>query len=354
MATRAPARKKSSKNSQEEGRNFFRKLAENGPWAPIYVITGSESFLIREAVERLTRAVFPDTPDDFNFSAFDAVEHSANAVVSASEMLPMFKNKRVVQLRNLDAWKKSDIDTLADYAENPLDTTLLIIQATTLDLRLTGIKKLLGAPGTAEISFDELDVNDTVQWVGRRANQRYRMRMSLEVAGQIVEYVGTSLATLDRALERLSLFLGDPPEGQTAEVLPETVDEIVADSRVRSVFEMTDALTNKDLARSVRIFRRMQLHGESPQGALSLIARQFRGMLVAQELARGNVDRGKAAAMIGCPPFAVDKYVQQARRFQRDELLAILQSITRADHLLKSSRLDDELHVERLMLQICR
>lgn len=354
MATRQNAPKKSTKNARDEGREFFRRLADEGPWTSVYVITGSEGFLIQEALDRLSRHVFPDGPDDFNYASFDAREHSADDVVAACDTLPMFKERRLIRLRNLEAWKANELKSLARWIEDPLETTLLVIVAGTLDQRLGDIKKILAAPATCAVAFDELDTNDTIQWVGRRAQQRYQMRMTLQVAAQIVEYVGTSLEALDRALERLSLFLGDTGKDGPRDITEAIVDEIVADSRVRSVFEMTDALSTRDLARSVRIFRRMQLHGESPQGALSLIAREFRGLLVAQEMAKGNLDKGQAASLIGCPPFAVDKYLQKTRNFRQFELRTILQAITHTDQQLKSSRLRDALHVERLLLQICK
>lgn len=354
MATRQPAKKKSTASSREEGREFFRRLAAEGPWTSVYILTGSETFLIQEAIDRLMKAGAPEGPDDFNFSAFDAKEDNADDVIIACDMLPMFKDRRLVRLRNLDAWKQGDLTTLANWVENPLDSTLLIITTNGVDQRLNAMKRIIQAPATCFVSFDELDTNDTIQWVGRRAQNKYRLRMTLQVAGQIVEYVGVGLDALDRALERLSLYVGKREEGEFADISAEIVDEIVADSRIRSVFEMTDALTTRDLARSVKIFRQMQLHGESPQGALSLIARQFRGILVAQEMSRGNLDKGQAAQLIGCPPFAVDNYLKHARSFRRDHLLTILQAITKTDHLLKSSRLDGDIHVERLMIQICR
>lgn len=354
MATRQTTKRKSTASSREEGRDFFRRLAAEGPWTSVYLLTGSETFLIQEAVDRLMKAGSPEGPDDFNFSSFDAKEDNADDVIIACDLLPMFRDRRIVRLRNLDAWKQADLTTFAAWVENPLESTLLIATMGALDQRLNAVKRILAAPATCYISFDELEVQDTVQWVGRRAQQRYKLRMSLEVAGQIVEYVGTSLETLDRALERLSLFIGARAEDEFGDVSSAMVDEIVADSRVRSVFELTDALSTRDLARSVRIFRQMQLHGESPQGAISLIARQFRGILVAQEMGRGNLDKGQAAQLIGCPPFAVDNYLRHARNFSRDQLLGILQRITRTDHLLKSSRLDEDLHVERLMLEVCR
>lgn len=337
--------------STEEGREFFRRLVKKGPWAPVYLLMGTERFLIQEAIDRLVRSVFPDGPDDFNDARFDAHEHSAADVVAACETLPMFADRRVVRVRNVSMWKAGDLNALSAYIERPADTTLLILDAETLPKKSNAARAIHASKNVASIQFDAMDTHDTIQWAGRRA-KRYHIRLNRHTATLLVDHVGDSLESLDRALEKLMLFAGANQEKPVA-ITEEILDEVVVDARMRSVFELTDALATRDLARSIRTYRRMRLHGDSPIGTISMIAREFRGMLTAQIGAQQRATDAQIAKLVGSPPWAVKKYTQRARAFTRDELQTILKHTTQVAAELTSSRLDKDLHVERLILEIC-
>jgi len=337
--------------STQEGREFFRRLVQEGPWAPVYLLMGSERFLIQEAVDRLVRSVFPDGPDDFNDARFDAHEDSAADVVAACETLPMFADRRVVRVRNVSMWKAHDLNALAAYIERPAETTLLILDADNIPRKSGAARTILDSKNVASIRLDAMDTAETVQWAGRRA-KRYHIKLQRHTAALLVDHVGDSLEALDRALEKLMLFSGANAENPVL-ITEEILDEVVVDARMRSVFELTDALGSRDLARSIRTYRRMRLHGDSPIGAVSMIAREFRGMLTSQLGAQRRASDAEIAKLVGSPPWAVKKYAQRARAFTLDELRSIVMHTTQVATELTSSRLDDDLHVERLILEIC-
>lgn len=337
----------------QEGRDFFRRLIKEGPWAPVYILSGPEDFLVTEALDRLMRHVFPNGPDDFNFASFDAREASAADVSAACEMVPMFADRRVVRLRNFDAWKANDLATMHAYLEQPMESTLLIIDGDPPPATTKVGKAIRDASSIVHIRFESMNASDTANWVGRRGKSHHRLLIRRDLAAHIVENVGESLETLDRALERLSLYIGGGDDREPAVVTQEMIDEVIVDSRTRSIFDMTRALTQRDIETAVHIYRRMRLYGDSSIGAVSMIAREFRGILLAQEASREGRSDSQLASLLGCPPWSVKNFRQHARSFQRQELHHILEAITDTAAKLTSSRLDDELHVERLMLRIC-
>lgn len=343
------------KYTSQDGRAFFVRLAKEGAWAPVYLLMGSEHYLLSEAIERLTKTVFPGAPDDFNYSTFDAKEHSAADVIAACEMLPMFAEKRVVRLRNLQEWRVADLTGLAHYVERPSETTLLIMDSSTgLTLNSDAAKRIDKAPSIAKMGFESMNATDTAAWVTRRGKTHYRLLIRNDLAAHMVEYLGESLETLDRALERLMLFIGAAPDAGDTIVSQAMIDDVVVDSRMRSVFELTDALVRKDIDHATRIYRRMRLHGDSSVGTVAMIAREFRGILAVTEGGLQGADDRSMATLVGGPPWALKKHRENARRFQRRELHAIVQMIAQTAAELTSSRLSDDLHVERLFVRICR
>ena len=106
----------SRRDAIEAGRAFFRRLAAEGAFAPVFLLYGEERFLVDEAMQRIERSVFPDKRDDFNYVRYHASETKAEDVVAAAQMVPMFAARRVVVCRGLERYDKKAYEAIAAYA----------------------------------------------------------------------------------------------------------------------------------------------------------------------------------------------------------------------------------------------
>ena len=333
------------RDKASEGREFFGRVAVEGAFARVFVVHGAERFLVEEAVRRLTNAVFPSGRDDFNFTSFHGSETSGGDVVSAASQVPMFAPSRLVVLKGADQMKPAELAAVADYAEDPADFTVLVVEAVKLDGRQKAIKRLLKAATAVE--FAPLYERDAIQWVQKQARRR-RLALPSDAPAYLVDALGPALGPLDKALERVQIYVGD---GDSATI--DDVKSVVPDTRVRSVFELTDHLAARQFAEASACFHRMLEQGESPIGSLAMIARQFRQLLLARDGAAKGMRDSDLARHIGCPPFRVRAIGQAARGFSEARLRAILRAVAETDLALKSSRLPKATLVERLFLRIC-
>jgi DNA polymerase III delta subunit len=73
-----------------------------------------------------------------------------------------------------------------------------------------------------------------------------------------------------------------------------------------------------------------------------------------RELIDRRVPRGEMMSTLGLPPFVVEKLEAQARRLSGEALRAMHHAVYRADRTLKSSRVEDERVMERLILELSR
>ncbi|HLM72369.1 MAG TPA: DNA polymerase III subunit delta, partial [Polyangiaceae bacterium] len=72
------------------------KEAKTGNLRPVYLITGEERLLVDQAVAALREATMKGGIAGFNEDKFTAGETSADAILSASRMLPMMSKRRFV------------------------------------------------------------------------------------------------------------------------------------------------------------------------------------------------------------------------------------------------------------------
>ncbi|RAL21711.1 DNA polymerase III subunit delta [Lujinxingia litoralis] len=337
----------------ERARQFFRDL-KKGPVAPIYYVHGAETYLLDQAVEALIAAAAPEGTNAFNLDTFQGRSASGEAIRAAAEMLPMMSKRRLVVVRDMQEIPLSELAHLEDYFTNPSPTTCLILHARTAQKKIDGrsgvIRKLKKAAEVCE--FEALYESDIPAFLEKQAASR-GMRLSRPVTQYLVDAVGTDMAELQQALEKIDLYVG-PRNGESSrQVDLDEVQEVIAHTRVRTVFDLTDALGERNYQKALLIMERMLLDGQSALVISHMIARHFRIVARLQDPSLRNANNSDAARAVGVSPFFVKDYQRHARTFAVEELASILRRMLEVDNALKSSPLPDRVTLEELFAQIC-
>jgi DNA polymerase-3 subunit delta len=346
MATRSKAAEQLRRN-----RAYFQRIQNEGAYTSVFLLTGPEQFMIDQLVRRLIRSVFPSGKDDFNLLVVHAPEVRADDVVDAARTSPMFGARRVVVVHGVERYTPHEVDRIAAYAEAPSESTVLVLVGGALDGRTAGVKRLERAASVERIECTELMGDDLLRWVAVRARD-VGLVLDRDVPAWLVDACGTALAPLHAALERIDLFLPTSSTPETPrEVTVAVCEEVIADVRHRSGFELVAALAERDIERALACHRSLMEQGEEAIRTVALIATEFRRLLVTQDL--GNATDATVASRAGVPSFRVRDYRRLARKFAAGEVRTLLQTVTQTDYALKSSRLRRDLLVDRLLLHIC-
>jgi DNA polymerase-3 subunit delta len=85
---------------------------------------------------------------------------------------------------------------------------------------------------------------------------------------------------------------------------------------------------------------------------LFLIARQCSLLLTVKEMKTKGHGSKEIAAAISLPPFIAGKYINQASRFQENELKNAVTKCVETDEDIKTGRQSDQLSVEMLLLTV--
>jgi DNA polymerase-3 subunit delta len=324
--------------------DLFASL-EAGEVSPVHVLHGPETFLIERALTLFKKkAVEPG--DDFAHQTFRGGETPARTIVSAARTVPMLSDRQLVIVRQADVLSKDDLDLMHTYIEAPVPSTCLVLVAGKIDKRF----KLWSHASRNRMTYlaASLSERQLPGWISKRA-QACGLKISPQAVQVLAESTGTDLATVEDALERLALYIGDRPAATVADV-----EVVVASSRVRSVFELTDALGRRDASAALRTLSNMLANQEAPLRLLATLATHVRRLLTAAELGRAVLsDPQKLAARLAIHPYAAEKVAAQAGRFSTRELRSALLRLARTDIELKSARRPDKLVMEEMILDLC-
>ncbi len=295
--------------------------------APVYIVVSPDPLLIDRAVSSVRDAAVPDAARAFNYDVIDGKGATGSKVLAAAQTLPMMASRRMVLVRDVGAMPAAELVKLVPYLLDPSETTVLLCTATKVDKRL----KFFATAKKHKFLHELAPPRNAAPWLREEAKRR-DVKISSGAVSRLVDVIGNDLARLALSLDQLALYAGD----RAVEV--DDVDDLIATTRERTVFELTDAIGEGDRPRALAALGALTAQRQSSIGVVMMLARHVRQLVTAREGLRQRVPQGKMASLLGVPPFIADKLAAQARRFTEDDLDRALHQLHQADFALKGGR----------------
>lgn len=311
---------------------------------PVYLILSDQPLLVDEAIDRLKKRVGEGADLDFNMQVFDGDGIDAGEVVSACNTLPFASDLRLVIVRGVDKLGKEALDILVDYTADPSPTTVLAIAGAKLAKNTRLYKAVEKLGGLLERKVEK---RNTPREVERLFSAKGK-RIDTDAAELLVSSVGFDLRKLSVEVSKAVAFVGDRDT-----VTKSDIEQVASTTAPTSVFELLDALANRQCARALRLFSDMMGDGESEYGVHAMMLRQLRDLITARAMVdRGEGSPAQIARVLGRPDWQVKNLPRQARAFSSAELVSLLQAAAKGEAEMKTSR-DARLVLERWIVKFC-
>ena len=359
--------------------------------ANIHAILGSDEADVKRVAAQLAQELAPVAAGDFGLDIIDGtaenLEQAATRIrstVEALQTLPFFGGAKVVWLKNANflgdnqlgraASVQTALAQLADVIEEGLAPGItLLLSAIDVDKRRSFYKTLSKC---AELQvFDKLD-SSRIGWEEEASElvQRLARKRKLQFENGALELfvllTGGDTRQIENELEKIDICLG---EKRRVDV--ELVRELVPLSRAGVIFELGNALAERDLERALRLVRRLLDQGESAIGILLVaILPTVRSLLLARDLMerhrlpRPHVPFQFISALNRLPPnatehlprkkdgsinaYALGIAAQNAHRFETAQLIAGMQACLEANLKLVTTQLEHELVLTELVVRL--
>lgn len=311
---------------------------------PVLCLHGEESFLAEQAWRAILETLVPPEARDFNFQQFPGRETRAEALLDAVRTLPVFTDRRLVLVKDAQELPAAELDALLDYLSDPVPESLLLLVCAKIDGRRKFFQAL--KKQQALVEFKRLYDNQIPGFVKERARAAGRT-LTEDALALFCRRVGSNLQEIVGELDKLFAYLGDQPLADVADVAA-----VVSDSRVDSIFDLTNAIGSGDAAGALRLLGRLLGEGQAPLMILSMMVRHFRQLWLAHEYLEQGAARSAIARGVGINPYFVDGVIQQARRFSPERFRKAFELFLAVDLALKSSGAHPSALLERLVLEI--
>jgi DNA polymerase-3 subunit delta len=327
------------------------------------VYYGSDSYSRAQAVAELKQQLDSDGMLQANTVQFDGGHLDVPAVVAACETMPFLAANRLVIITDLltqarptrartgrrsarESRAPSEIDQVLESVQRmPASTTLLMLEG---ELRGNATLETL-RPYADLREFPLLSEQQLLGWVRSRAGELGTTFEPRAAALLVASIRGSDLWTLAAEVEKLTLFaLGRA-------VTEADVQQLVPATHESNVFGMVDAVVTGKLDRALQQVRLLQRDGAAAPYLITMIARQYRQLIIAEDLAAAGASMSAIAKETGIRSEAViPRIIQQARRMGPAQLQRAFERILEADLSIKRGAVDEDVAVELLITDLAR
>ncbi|MBS4217088.1 DNA polymerase III subunit delta [Bacillus sp. FJAT-49711] len=327
---------------------------EKKQFSPLYLLYGTESFLINETKQKLMTNVLTDEEMDFNLSIYDMEETTVEEALEDAETFPFFGDKKIVFLNNpifLTSEKSKDkvehnIKKLESYIESPAPYSILVLAGNyeKLDERKK-ITKLL-KKNAEIIEAKKLSERELHNWISEQIEKKGQ-QINENAINLLLALVGPDLMNLHSELEKLSLYVKD-----SKVITDDIVEKLTSRSLEQNIFDLVDKVVQRKMDEVFRIYYDLRKQNEEPIKILALLASQFRLIYQVKELMKRGYGQQQIAGTLKTHPFRVKLASGQARSFNDKELGEIIHFLAQTDEQLKTGGSGREVSLELFLFKL--
>ncbi|MFO8057213.1 MAG: DNA polymerase III subunit delta [bacterium] len=327
---------------------------KKGELFPVYLLHGDDTRSLDRAKKALEDKVISPELSEFNSDYFYGKESDISEVLNSVQTLPMMADKRFVLIKRAEEISGPARDRLIEYIKSPASSTVLVLVSQGLALKGQGARqgdinlvKAVSSSGMC-VNFTTPKPDKLPAYVEGMARERGK-RLERPAVSALLDLTGADLKGIEQELAKVCLFVGDREL-----ITADDVSEAVADIKEGEIFEFTDAMGDRDIEKSLRIYRLMRQENKEPIMILSMILRHFRLIWQIQDYReRGEPDAQIAKKLRLHPYIFKTTYKPRADKFPESDTGRITTVLADLDLSLKSKNVDRDVLFEHTVIELC-
>jgi DNA polymerase III subunit delta len=327
---------------------------EKGTTIPGILLLGEEAFLRDKCRAALIDYYVEEAARTWAVSRFSADRGESQAALEQAQTLPMLSPRQVVFLEEAEAIeslgeknRKETVEAMLAYLKDPAPFTVLVIEATKLDMRMQLGKALAEETLVVEVGSGdnpEKKLGNAVV-VARTLAKEHGVELEKGAAEDLAEYVSGDLLRLQTEMEKLATFAAE-----RAVIRREDVSTLVISEKTATIWEVAGFLAAQQPKQALEFINRLFREGEAALLMLGGIAWMYRKIIEASEV-RGATNGWQAARALGMRPEQAEIALQCSRKISKERLMKGLRALKEADVQLKSGR-DERIVMEFLVCEL--
>lgn len=346
-------------------RSFINGL-KSGDVSYVYLLYGSERYLLDKAVEELKSYFLKDFPE-INLSIFEDDNIDSKALVNACSTLPFGGDKRLVFVKNFsgliskskkqsgeEAEEKKGIDKTGGFdfiSELPDTTCLVFVNYGEVDKRKKLFKDINKAGKIYQ--FDRINKGDLTQWIKGHFNRAGKEIKPLDLenfaanTGYLDKNNDVNLYHVQNEINKVLAYVGND-----IVINGEHLEKLFAKNLENDIFKLIDACWENNISKSLKIYNDMILSGELSFSILAMISKGIKNLIRIKELKSRGLDVRGISEKAKIHEYTVKLYMKHIDKMSFEVLEIAFRRCLDCEKDIKTGKVSERLSFEMLFASL--
>lgn len=295
----------------------LKKALASGSLDRCYIFHGEEKYLMENFLTQIYRRLVDKDFAQFNYKRFNGQGLSIDELASACDMLPVFSQHTLIVVYDFDMFKASDdakqklMALLTDLPEY----VCLIFVYDIAEYKPDGRQKLSAVLKTCAriVAFSIQDQSEIVKWIKKHFSANGK-NIDTPTAEHLAHVTGGLMTSMNVEIDKISASTG-------ADIITVShIDAVVTPVMSAIVFELTDAIANKDFDTAAASMNELISMREPPHKLIFMISLVLRQLLAARTCLDHGLSEKKLMAIAQIRyDFQARKLISSARKLTLEE-----------------------------------
>jgi DNA polymerase-3 subunit delta len=195
------------------------------------------------------------------------------------------------------------------------------------------------------VLFQEQSEQTLIPWISRELG-RENQKITGATASYLIQKVGVNMENLSSELQKLSSYCMG-----RSEVTRKDVDAICITNPENRIFNMMDAIADKEQKKAMWYYQQMVELKEPPMKILFMLTRQFNILLQVHELTVKGYSPILISKKLGIRDFVAKRCAKQVRGFTGEQLKKAVEDCVQANEDIKAGNLPDRIAIELIIVR---
>ena len=335
--------------------NQLEKELKENKLSSIYLLYGQERYLLDNVVKKIKKS-FGNLVDGLNYIKID---NSAIDNIISEIQTPAFGfERKLIIIKNTDLLKKQSkkknqliidkIEKISEYIENNKDeikdqNVIVFIED---DIEKNKLYKTIEKIGIV-CNFEPEKPQELSNRIKYICNA-YSVNIDNPTLAYFIECCGTNLQDLINEIRKLIEY-----KGKGGQITKEDIDILSIRQFDSVIFDLTDNLGRKNVAKSLEVLRNLIYAKEPIQKILITLYNHFKKLYIVKLCEKYKKDIQENLNLKPNQTFLVNKYTMQSKYFKEAELRKLLQEFIDLDYKSKSGAIDLNVGLEAVLCRYC-
>ncbi|MGL4388848.1 MAG: DNA polymerase III subunit delta [Brevinema sp.] len=281
----------------------------------VILLGGENPVFIKETLQKIMEQI-----SDINKTIYYGDELDQETFFSDLMTGFLFSSERVVVVRQADAVKGDFEKNLLSYLNQPSNSVCLVLEYHKIPTKVLNAVNKLGSTISEIHNFKKAWATDQKNYLQRKFSEKEILISSTSIQ-LLINMAGNDIEELSGMLDRLFAYLGDKKT-----LSDEEINFVLERAKNGSIFDLIDAIFQRNPQKSLEMFTDLQYAGESFPAMNAMFLRATRIMWAVKTSKNGQIPQGFAVS-----PYEWNKYLGMSRQINLKFLSSCLETIAKIE-----------------------